>query len=337
MARNNCTAAIYDCSYYLFILKEPLDDSFRLKILNELSTILTEDSFFNTSKPLVNMDSELMPSAEFSLLPIEIYDFTISDSSYSVPNFKILDFKTSHEFVERLSKVADAERKVNLFRNKIILMVFLLNLIYSYLENIFHYSIAYDLVPNVIIILVSSVLLNMKEADLKGIIKYPSNKITLLIFLLYLLFLSFVYILNFSIAYVLVPNIIIIFKSTVLLLRKVTDLRRRIENKSNFMIFMISVYIIISLFCLKFFLTIAFVSVPNIIILFVSIFLILIEIDGIKIDITIDIAITFLNLRMLKKVFLCLIVVYLNYIFDHLRSGGLPFDFVKRILFENLR
>ena len=173
MARNYCTAAIYDCSYYLFILKEPLDDSFRLKILNELSTILTEDSFFNISKPLVNMDSELMPSAEFSLLPIEIYDFTISDSSYSVPNFKILDFKTSHEFVERLSKVADAERKVNLLRNKIISMVFLFNLIYSYLENIFNYSIAYDLVPNVIIILVSSVLLNMKEADLKETIKYP--------------------------------------------------------------------------------------------------------------------------------------------------------------------
>lgn len=96
LAKKNCTAAIYDCCYYLFIHKDPPKDSFRIEILKELRTILTCNSYYNVLIRLVNIvtsniDTKIMSSAEFSELLIEIYDFQIDFNPEE--NFKILKLK----------------------------------------------------------------------------------------------------------------------------------------------------------------------------------------------------------------------------------------------------
>ena len=110
LANKNCTAAIYDCSYYLFIHKEPPSDSFRTEILKDLKTILIGDSHFNVLKRLVYKDTEIISPAEFSDMPIEIYDFLIDfnrKENFKISNLEIFDKVKLHQLPLR----ADNERR----------------------------------------------------------------------------------------------------------------------------------------------------------------------------------------------------------------------------------
>ena len=113
LAKKGCTTAIYSCSYYLFIHKDPPTDSFRTEILKELRTILTGDSYFNVLKRLVNIDTKIMSSAEFSELLIEIYDFQIDvnpEGNFGILKHKIFDL----DEVRELQLRAVSERLIEL-------------------------------------------------------------------------------------------------------------------------------------------------------------------------------------------------------------------------------
>ena len=84
LAKKNCNAAIYDCSYYLFIHEELPGDSFRSEILEELRTILTGDSDFGLEFAYRN-------------LLTEIYEFKIDFNREE--NFKVLDLNIFSTFL----------------------------------------------------------------------------------------------------------------------------------------------------------------------------------------------------------------------------------------------
>ena len=89
LAKKDCLAAIYDCSYYLFIHKKVPKGSFRADILHELRKILTGNPHFNLMKRLGKRSTKIMSSAEFYKLSIEIYDLELYFDSH-ICDFKIL-------------------------------------------------------------------------------------------------------------------------------------------------------------------------------------------------------------------------------------------------------
>ena len=114
LAKKGCKIAVYSCSYYLFIHKDPPTDSFRTEILKELRTILTGDSYFNVLKRLVNIDTKIMSSAEFSKLLIQIYDFQIDVNPAG--NFRILKLKIfDFDKVRKVQLRAVSERMIENF------------------------------------------------------------------------------------------------------------------------------------------------------------------------------------------------------------------------------
>ena len=134
LASKGSTTAIYSCSYYLFIHKEPPTDSFRTDIWKELRTTLTGDSYFNVLKRLVNIDTTIMSSAEFLELPIEIYDFQIDvnpEGNFRILKLKIFDF----DKVRKLQRQAVSERMIELenvlfIKSWILLLLLVLTLLF---------------------------------------------------------------------------------------------------------------------------------------------------------------------------------------------------------------